>query len=201
MSESTQIPPVLTPTTPIAPPVPVVPERHPPRRPNILILVVAMVGLILTSFGIVSYLLTSNQSHEKTIETPSPTTTVAPSKFTTATITPSQAASLSAHLKVVSTEKTSPNGEYTISEKLQGENVVLTLNYKDQILVEDLVAKNEKAIGYGTKFGCPCATNFKGWLSSTSFLIRIVNSLDEEYEYLVDATTGLVDSQSFKKVK
>jgi hypothetical protein len=79
MPEGAQVPPVITQPQPVsAPPPPQAPVKNPPRRPNILILVVAIVGLILASFGIVSYLLSSSEETHTDIAvstTPTLTTT------------------------------------------------------------------------------------------------------------------------------
>lgn len=69
------------------------------------------------------------------------------------------------------------------------------------LIGDEVVKTNYKAIGYGVKFGCQCGTSFKDWNDNTHFTLKIVNGNGEEYEIIVDATTGKVNESSFKKIK
>ncbi len=95
----------------------------------------------------------------------------------------------------------SPDGSYMVSESLVGDyNTIAIKDRGGNIIVDDLVAKNSKEI-YNMKFKCQCGTSFKKWVSNTIFSIKIVNGGGEEYEYLVDASSGKVDESSFKRIK
>ncbi|MCL5411381.1 MAG: hypothetical protein M1150_01390 [Patescibacteria group bacterium] len=69
------------------------------------------------------------------------------------------------------------------------------------LIGDEIIKINYKAIGYGVKFGCQCETSFKEWNDNTHFTLKIVNGTGEEYEILVDAATGKVNESSFKKIK
>lgn len=98
--------------------------------------------------------------------------------------------------------KTSPDDSYSVSETMLGDyNTIVVKDNSGKVITNDLIKKNEKAIGYGTKFGCQCGTSFGGWIDGSHFILKIVNGNGEEYQYTVDASTGLVNEASFKKVK
>ena len=98
--------------------------------------------------------------------------------------------------------KTSPDASYTVSETMLGDyNTIVVKDSSGKVITNDFIKKNEKAIGYGTKFGCQCGTSFAGWIDGSHFILKIVNGNGEEYQYTVDASTGIVNEASFKKVK
>lgn len=91
--------------------------------------------------------------------------------------------------------------EYEVLENLVGDYNKITIKDKaGKVIVEDLVKNNEKEIGYNVKFRCQCGTSVKGWVDNSHFTIKIVNGGGEEYEYIVDASTGKVDESSFKQI-
>lgn len=99
-------------------------------------------------------------------------------------------------------QKNSPDGSYVVTEEAVGDHQIIAIkDKKSNIITDDLVAKNEKAIGYNVKFRCQCGTSFKAWVDNSHFTIKIVNGGSEEYEYLVDAKTGKVDETTFKRIK
>lgn len=101
-----------------------------------------------------------------------------------------------------STTNTSPDGSYTVTEtQLADYNTISITNAKGIVITSDLVKDNSDAIGYNIKFKCFCATYFKAWISNSTFTIKIGNGGGEEYEYLVDASTGKVIEGTFKKIK
>lgn len=101
-----------------------------------------------------------------------------------------------------STTNTSPDGSYTVTEtQLADYNTISITNAKGIVITSDLVKDNSDAIGYNIKFKCFCATYFKAWISNSTFTIKIGNGGGEEYEYLVDASTGKVKEQTFKRIK
>jgi uncharacterized protein YjaZ len=102
---------------------------------------------------------------------------------------------------VVTDSKTSPTGQYIVSEETIGDGQTITIkDNKGKVITENVISQNEKEIGYNTKIMCQCGTSFKAWVDNTRFSITIVNGGGEEYEYLVDAITGKVDESSFKKL-
>lgn len=104
--------------------------------------------------------------------------------------------------QIISESKTSPDGSYIISEEFLADyNKIIVKDNRGNTIVSDLVAVNEKEIGYNIKFKCQCGTYFKGWVSDETFAIEIVNGGGEEYEYLVDAKSGKVDELTFRKIK
>ncbi len=104
--------------------------------------------------------------------------------------------------EVISANKTSPTGLYIITEVTVGDNQTITIkDNKGKVIAENVIKLNEKEIGYNTKIMCQCGTSFKGWTDDSHFAIKIVNGDGEEYEYMVDATSGKVDETSFKKIK
>lgn len=104
--------------------------------------------------------------------------------------------------QIISQDKTSPDGSFAVSEETAGDyNKITIRDQKDTVIVEDLIAKNEESIGYGIKFTCQCGTYFNGWVNNSSFVIKIINALGEEYEFLVDARTGMVNKTTFKRIK
>lgn len=110
--------------------------------------------------------------------------------------------STSASSIIVSSNKTSPTGFYIVTEETVGDGQTITIkDNKGNIITDNVIKKNNKAIGYGIKFGCQCGTSFKGWTDNSHFAIKIVNGIAEEYEYIVDAATGKVDESTFKRIK
>lgn len=104
--------------------------------------------------------------------------------------------------KIISTNKTSPTGLFSIEETTLGDGqTIIVKDNKGNTIVDNVISKNYKEIGYGIKFGCQCGTSFKGWVDNSHFAIKIVNGNGEEYEYLVDATNGKIIEASFKRIK
>lgn len=100
------------------------------------------------------------------------------------------------------TNKVSRSGTYIITENMLGDyNKISITDSQGNIIIDDLVAKNEKEIGYNVKFRCQCGTSFKEWVSDSQFIIKIVNGGGEEYEYIVEAKTGTVNEATFKRVQ
>lgn len=96
----------------------------------------------------------------------------------------------------------SPMETYKTVTNLQGDyRVIAVLDEQDNVIVSDLVKSNYEKIGYGTKFGCQCGTDFDKWIDDSHFTIKIVNGNGEEYQYLVNAPTGQIVEESFKKIK
>ncbi len=96
----------------------------------------------------------------------------------------------------------SPSGKYTVNEEAIADTQYIVLNdASGNTISENIVEDNENEIGYNVKFQCQCGTRFKEWVDDASFKIKIINGGGEEYEYIVDATTGKVDPASFKKIK
>lgn len=90
---------------------------------------------------------------------------------------------------------------YLVTTELVGDYNKISILDKDQkVITDDLVKKNSGVIAYD-KLGCQCGTNFKKWEDNSHFTISILNANGNEYDYTVDAVTGLVDTSSFKKVK
>ena len=103
---------------------------------------------------------------------------------------------------IVSTSQTSSNGSYTVTQQqLADHNKITVKNSGGSVVVEDLVNSNSDAIGYGEKFQCQCGTSFNGWVDNDTFVIKILNGAGETYEYLVEASTGKVIEDSFRRVK
>lgn len=104
--------------------------------------------------------------------------------------------------KVISTSYTSLDGSFIVAEEWLGDyNMISIRDKKGIVLMDDLVAKNEQELGMNKKFRCMCGVSFKGWISSSLFAIRIANGIGEEYEFIVEATTGKTDESTFKRVK
>lgn len=100
-----------------------------------------------------------------------------------------------------SNSKISSVGNYIVSEEMLGDyNKIKITEKSGKVITEDLIALNEKKIGYNVKFKCQCGTSFKEWINNVQFTIKIVNGGGEKYEYTVDATTGQVDENSFKRI-
>lgn len=103
--------------------------------------------------------------------------------------------------KQILNSKTSPDGNFTVSEEILTDyNKIKITDKSGKVITEDLVAGNEKEIGYNVKFKCQCGTSFKEWADNSHFKLKIVNGGGEEYEFLVNAATGKVDESSFMKV-
>lgn len=99
-------------------------------------------------------------------------------------------------------KKVSPSGTYIVTENMLGDyNKISITDNQGNIIIDDLVAKNEKEIGYNVKFKCQCGTSFKEWVSDSQFIIKIVNGGGEEYEYIVEAKTGTVNEATFKRAQ
>lgn len=96
----------------------------------------------------------------------------------------------------------SPDGAYTVRQENLGDHQKISITDKNaKIIIEDITVGNEKELGYGVKYQCQCGTHFKAWVNNSTFSIKVVNSLGEEYEYLVNAGNGKVDEGSFKRIK
>lgn len=101
-----------------------------------------------------------------------------------------------------SNSNTSPDGSYYVIEEHLGDyNKIAIYTKENKGITTDLIAENGQEIGYGVKFQCQCGTSFKQWTNDTIFSIKIVNANGEEFEFNVDAATGKVDEDSFKKIK
>ncbi len=99
-------------------------------------------------------------------------------------------------------QKSSPDGSFIVTQESLGDHQIISI--KDQrgnVILDDLLLKNAKEIGYNVKFRCQCGTHFKTWVDNSHFTITILNGGGEEYEYLVDAKTGKVDESTFKRIK
>lgn len=103
--------------------------------------------------------------------------------------------------KIISMNNVSPDGNYTVTEKIEGDyNTITVSDSKGTIIVSDLVKNNMNEIGMGKKFSCPCGVQFGGWINKNIFIINIPNSIGEEYEYEVNAATGKVDEMSLRRI-
>lgn len=104
--------------------------------------------------------------------------------------------------RVTDNQTISPGGSYIVTEQFSADTRwIIVKDKQGNIITDDLITKNYKEIGYNEKFMCQCGTKFKQWIDDISFSISIINGAGEEYEYLVDAKTGKVGEDSFKKIK
>jgi hypothetical protein len=104
--------------------------------------------------------------------------------------------------KIVSRMRSSPGGSYFVIETHLGDyNTIVVKDRSSSVIVGDLVARNAAEIGMNRKFACQCGVSFEGWSNPTNFVINISNALGEEFEFIVDAQTGLVNERTFKRVR
>src|SRR4051794_34426346 len=122
---------------------------------------IIMGAILLLGIGAVSGYLSVN-TRDKTA---APNTYQLAQTFltpTSFTVTPIRVIETSYPLE--STQLTSPNGTYKIAEETTGDYTKITLkDSRNKVIVDDIVSLNGTKVGYNTKFGCMCTTNFKGW--------------------------------------
>jgi hypothetical protein len=103
---------------------------------------------------------------------------------------------------IISRMNSSPDGSYLVIEEHLGDHAnIIVKNRSGLVVVGDLVARNGAQIGMNRKFECQCDVSFAGWMSSANFVINISNALGEQFEFIVDARTGLVDEKTFRRVQ
>lgn len=103
---------------------------------------------------------------------------------------------------LLSSDMTSPEGSYMVSEFQQGDkNTIVIKDNQNNIITDDLLMKNENQIGMGTKYQCQCGLHFRGWFDNKTFIIYVNNAIGEEYEFKVNVEQGVVDEDSFQRVK
>lgn len=103
---------------------------------------------------------------------------------------------------VVSEKPTSPDGKYTVTQKTSPGVQVYVLKSNGVLIADNIpTASHGEQMGLGTKIQGQYGIHFKGWMDSDTFVWRINNGAGEEFEYLVDASTGEPDISSYRKTK
>lgn len=101
------------------------------------------------------------------------------------------------------TEMLSSDGSYTVvltEQPATNPRIDLKVTGEKFVACDLPTTDEQEAIGLGSKYPGQYGITFDGWSSNTRFRVKVVTAGGDEFSYEIDATTGKLDTKTYKKL-